>query len=133
VSGTRDPGPSPSPGSCGRAWLVVLALGAAAPLRAGTPEELDSLVAPTTEVAAGMSLARAQIARGELLEALGSVERVLARRPEAREAQLLHASLRCRIDDIAGGQAELARLDRRKFRNSDWADATAPCAASRGN
>ena len=116
-------------GRCALAALLICATCGAMPLRAETPEELDSLAGPTSEVRAGMTLARAQASRGELLEALASVERVLFRHPEAREAQLLHASLRCRVDDPLGARAEFARLDRKQFHGSAWADAMAPCAA----
>jgi hypothetical protein len=120
-------------GRCALTALLICATCGTLPLRAETPEELDSLAGPTSEARAGMSLARAQAARGELLEALASVERVLARHPEALEAQLLHASLRCRVDDVPGAQAEFARLDRKQFRSAAWAEANAPCVARRGS
>jgi hypothetical protein len=113
-----------------KAAFAVLAAGAALAaqaLPAETPEQLDGLVSPTTEVRQGMDLARVQAMRGELLEALASLERVLTRHPEAKEAQLLHASLRCRVDDGPGAQAEFARLNPKQFPKNAWTEATSVC------
>ena len=50
------------------------------------------------------------MARGELTDGLATLERVLINYPQARDAQLLRASLLCQLDDRAGSTAEFGQL-----------------------
>ena len=100
--------------------------------RAETVEQLDWLSQMAGQPASGLKLASDQAARGELLDALATLERVLTAHPEAKEAQLRHASLLCRVDDREGAAAEFSRLKKRDFGKQAWAEATASCTASGG-
>lgn len=100
---------------------------------AETPEELDHIAYAATHPVSGMDLARAQAGRGELLEALSTLERLLAFHPRIREARLLHASILCRADDREGAAAEFAELRRKDFRPEEWDAANAACTQSGGS
>ncbi len=89
--------------------------------------ELDALSANSDTSALGLALARSQIAGGDLLGALATLDRVLMANPAAKEARLLHASLLCRVDDQQGGYLAFASLKKRDFAGSVWAEAIAPC------
>ena len=113
--------------------LAALALPGAAPA-AVPPDplaELDTMSRASGEVAPGIALARRQIANGELLGALATLERVLTYHPTADEALLLHASVTCRVDDRGGALIEFEQLDRDSLAAKIWADATAPCTPPR--
>lgn len=101
---------------------------AAAPGRAEEPGALDSLSRATDRVDAGIALARDQINRGELPGAMATLERLMINHPDAVQAQLLHASVLCHLDDRIGASVEFAALRRAAFKDRDWKDATAPCA-----
>ena len=103
-----------------------------APASAETVEKLDWLSQMAGQPALGLQLASDQAGRGELLEALGTLERLLATHPEAQEAQLRHANLLCRVDDREGAAAEFSRLKERDFRKQAWTEAKAPCTSSGG-
>lgn len=103
-----------------------------APARAETIEQLDWLSQMAGRPGSGLQLASDQAARGELLDALATLERVLTTHPEAKEAQLRHASLLCRVDDREGAGAEFSRLKERDFGKRDWIEARAACGASSG-
>ncbi len=104
----------------------VLAI-AAVPVRAGDLAELDQLSSATDKVDQGMSLAREQVRRGELLAAAATLQRLMITHPEALPVQLLHASLLCRLDDRAGAAVEFDGLRRKDFKDQDWNEAMAPC------
>ena len=90
-------------------------------------EDLDRLVQASVRPADGLALARSQAATGELLDALATLERVLAVDPKHKQAKLLHASLLCRIDDRDGAAAEFARLRAKDYNQPDWSAAQVPC------
>ena len=97
------------------------------PVRADDISDLDQLSRATDDAKAGLALARDQIDIGDLSGAMASLERMMINHPEADEAQLLHASLLCRLDDRTGGSSEFAGLRKRDFRGQAWKDANAPC------
>ena len=114
------------------AWALAATIAGPA-LAAAPPDplaELDSLSRASDEVAPGVALARRQIAVGELLGALATLERVLTAHPESDEALLLHASLVCRVDDRSGAFIEFEQLTQDRVSERAWAEATAPCTRS---
>lgn len=115
--------------------LGLFALGlmtAASPASAETIAELDALTRATAAPASGMILARRQIAGGDLLGAMATLERILINHPEMRDAQLLRAGLLCRLDDRAGSAVEFDHLRGRGIPDRIWTEAAAPCNAPRG-
>jgi thioredoxin-like negative regulator of GroEL len=88
--------------------------------------QLDALVDATSKPGSGMTLARSQIADGELTGAVATLERVLMNDPTADDALLLHASLLCRLDDSAGARAEIAEIKSR-VPDRGWSEVTASC------
>ena len=114
---------------CG--WLVgaFFAAGAlsCASANAETPEELDALAQRSADEQTGIALAREQGERGEFLEALATLERVLAVHPKSREARLAHAILLCRVDDLRGGQVEIAKLKESHYSAEAFTNARATC------
>jgi hypothetical protein len=109
---------------------MVLAWGCLAclPLGAETLEELDALSDLSADEAAGINAASAQASRGEYLDALATLERVLAVHPKSRAARLIHAVYLCRIDDRRGGLVELDRLKEKHYERQQLAEARAICA-----
>ncbi len=98
-----------------RQMLPLLALAlplglAALPAAAETISELEALSRTSAAPAGGINLAHRQISRGELTDALATLERVLINYPQARDAQLLRASVMCQLDDRAGSTAEFGQL-----------------------
>ncbi|TIX50731.1 hypothetical protein [Alteraurantiacibacter aquimixticola] len=91
--------------------LAIVLLAAGAPLAAQTLEALDTLSDRSADEAAGIAFAQEQSSRGELLEALATLERVLAAYPESDEARFNHAMLLCWVDDPQGAEVEFERLD----------------------
>src|SRR5688572_21194691 len=102
-----------------RRWLVgaVLAWGCLAcpPSSAETLEELDALSDLSANEEAGIAAASEQAGRGEYLEALATLERVLAVHPKSRAARLIHAIYLCRVDDRRGGLVEIDRLKEKHY------------------
>lgn len=128
-----------SPASCLTAatstqrWASCLALalilGAGPALAQDDPAaELDALSRETATGAGGLVLARNLSGSGDLLGALAALERVLMIEPASRPALLLRAGLLCRIDDKAGGTAQLARLKKRDYPKQEWTEASEVCA-----
>ena len=113
---------------------MVLAWGALAslPAHAETLDELDALSDLSVEEAGGIAAAREQAGRGEYLEALATLERVLAAHPTSREARLIHGVYLCEIDDRRGGQVELDRLKKKHYADGVLAEARARCASGAG-
>lgn len=97
------------------------------PARAETLEELDALSDQSTDPEAGIALAREQANRGEYLEALATLERLLAVHPKSHEARLIHAVYLCEIDDLRGGLAELGKLKKKHYGEELLAEARAMC------
>ncbi len=83
---------------------------AAMPAAAETITELEALSRSSAAPAGGINLAHRQIGRGELTDAMATLERVLINYPQARDAQLLRASVMCQLDDRAGSTAEFGQL-----------------------
>lgn len=77
--------------------------------------DIDALVEPSQGEEAGTTLAQAQAARGEWLEALATLDRVLAVNPRSQGSRLLHALYLCEVDDKQGGLLELSRLRPREL------------------
>lgn len=77
---------------------------------AQTFEEIDALSDIATDEQAGIKQASDQATRGEVLEALATLERVLATFPKSNGARVLHAVYLCDIDDKQGGVVELNQL-----------------------
>jgi hypothetical protein len=94
---------------------------------AQTLEDLDRLVVASQKPVDGLALARSQADSGALLEALASLERVLAADPKNKSARLLHASMLCRVDDPDGAAVEFSQLKPRDYKKAEWAAAIAPC------
>ncbi len=95
-------------------------------------DELDRLVTASAKPAAGLALAQTQSAAGAWLDALATLERVLAVDPKHKQAKLLHASLLCRIDDADGAKLEFGRLKKSSYKKAEWAEAIAPCKKFEG-
>jgi Flp pilus assembly protein TadD len=93
-------------------------------------DDLDQLVLGSVKPAEGLTLARSQAAAGSLLDALATLERVLAVDPKDNQAKLLHASLLCRIDDRDGAAAEFDRLRSKDYKKPEWSAALLPCSAA---
>lgn len=108
--------------------LAIAACLSAAPAQADEASELDALSRATDAVGPGLALARSQIGSGDLMGALATLERIAIQHPTAGEAQLLHASLLCRLDDPSGAAREFAHLKKRDFSRIVWDEANATCA-----
>ncbi len=114
------------------------ALAAAALAVAGTPAasqtfaQLDALSDQTTDEKAGIELARQQTERGELLEALATIERVLTLFPRSAEARFNHAMLLCRIGDPQGAMIEFGRLKHKDYPPQTLQQAAANCQSAAG-
>jgi hypothetical protein len=113
-----------------RAAISLLVLAASTPLAAQSLEELDALSDRTADEASGIQTALEQTARGELLEALATLERVLALYPESDEARFNHATLLCWVDDPQGAEVEFARLDEDDYAPGALQQARENCRAA---
>jgi len=107
--------------------FAALALATAVPTGAQTLEELDRLSDETADEASGIEAARQQIERGELLQALATLERVLTQFPKSDEARFNHAILLCWIDDPQGGLVEFRRLEEDDYAEGALKQAIADC------
>ncbi len=105
---------------------------ASIPSSAETLEELDALSDLSADEATGISTAREQAGRGEYLEALATLERVLAAHPKSRDARVIHAIYLCRIDDRRGGLVEIDKLKEKDYGAELLAEARAMCNGGRG-
>lgn len=103
----------------------------AVPAWAETPVQLEALSRATDSSASGLALARRQIANGELLDALATLERLIVNDPGNYQARLLHAGLLCRVDDPQGSLIEFDALRGHDFPPAQWAEAMAPCDAAK--
>ena len=113
-------------------WALAAALfaglaGIGSAVRAETPEELDVLSDRSADEQAGVALAQEQASRGEWLEALATLERVLAENPESSAARLLHALYLCNVDDRMGGAVEYGKLRVKDYASQDLATVRARC------
>lgn len=113
-------------------FLCAAALVCAGAAGAQTLEDLDRLAQSSAKPKDGLILAQTQAGAGEWLEALATLERVLAIDPKNKQARLMHASLLCRVDDLDGARVEFARLKSSAYKKPEWAAAMAPCAPLEG-
>ncbi|HAU22646.1 MAG TPA: hypothetical protein DCS24_08665 [Erythrobacter sp.] len=116
--------------SCKRtaqAIAIGCAIALISPLSAETFEELDLLSDASADEETGIQLAQEQAARGELLEALATLERVLATEPKAHDARLLQAYYLCMVDDIRGGKVALSKLKKKRYEEEDLNVVYAQC------
>lgn len=120
--------------SPGRKLLICMSLAcgslAPSPLHAETLEELEALSDLSMYEAAGIAGARRQAKQGEYLEALATLERVLAVHPKSREARLIHALYLCEIDDTHGGLVEISKLKKKHYGEQLLAEARAKCQSA---
>lgn len=107
-------------------WAAALVYAPAA--GAQTLEDLDRLVEASAKPKDGLVLAQSQTGAGQWLEALATLERVLAIDPKNKQARLMHASLLCSVDDLEGAKVEFAQLKSSAYKKAEWAAAIAPCA-----
>lgn len=109
------------------AAALILASPAVFPLSAQTFEQIDALIDASSDEASGLVLAREQASRNEYLEALATLERVLAENPKSREARLMHAVYLCRIGDRQGGLVEIGQLKKKHYGKEVLAEARDRC------
>ncbi|QFT78494.1 hypothetical protein [Erythrobacter sp. THAF29] len=109
------------------AAALILALPCAFPLSAQTFEQIDAIIDASGDEGSGLALAREQASRNEYLEALATLERVLAENPKSREARLMHAVYLCRIGDRQGGLVEIAQLKKKHYGKEVLAEARDRC------
>lgn len=110
--------------------VVACGLLACPPVGAETLAELDAISDLSADEQGGIEAARQQAGRGEYLEALATLERVLAVHPKSRDARLIHAVYLCQIDDRRGGLVELEKLKDRHYGPGLLAEARAICRQS---
>jgi len=108
------------------AAIIIVAQPATA-VYAETLPELDAMAEVAVDEAKGIAFAQEQSARGEFLEAIATLERVLALHPKSDSARLLHAVNLCKIDDQMGGAVELGKLKQKNFAPELWADVMKLC------
>lgn len=89
--------------------------------------EIDALSDIATNEQAGITEASEQAAMGDLLEALATLERVLAVHPKSQGARLLHAVYLCDIDDKQGGIVALNQLKTKEIGEEALSAAYARC------
>lgn len=115
----------------GRTILAaMLAIGLSLSFSAGTWAQTPSPRAQARPPA-DMTLARRQIAAGQLTQALATLEQAILARPADGPPRLLHASVLCRLDDPSGARVEFDQLRGWDFPLDLWREATEPCEASR--
>jgi hypothetical protein len=105
------------------AWGCLVA----APSSAETLEELDALSDLSANEETGIEAAREHADRGEYLEALATLERVLAVHPKSHNARLIHAIYLCRIDDKQGGLVEIGKLKNKNYGDGVLSEARVMC------
>jgi len=119
-----------------RGFRFVIAAGflavIGAPTGAAPPGSFNAIASAGDNESIGMALARRQIARGETVDALATLERVIILHPQSMAARLLHAGVLCLADDRQGSLIEFERLRGYSFSKAQWAEATAPCRARTG-
>ena len=119
-----------------RSWIKTLAaacvIAGAAPTAAQTVEDLDRIVDASAKPAEGMAMAQTQVSSGALLEAIATLDRVLATDPKHKPAKLLRASLLCRVDDRSGAAVAFTRLKEKDYKKAEWAEALEPCKGKTG-
>lgn len=110
--------------------LTVALLAVAQPVaavHAETLPELDAMAEVAVDEQKGIAYAQEQSERGEFLEAIATLERVLALHPKSDSARLLHAVYLCKIDDQLGGAVEIGKLKAKNYADELWADVMKLC------
>lgn len=92
-----------------------------------TLDEIDTLSDRSAAEQSGIDLAREQTDRGEVLEALATIERVLTLFPNSATARLEHARLLCRMGDPQGAQIEFRKLKSKHYPAKTLSQAIASC------
>lgn len=111
-----------------RTAIALAALGCMAlPAHGETLEELDRLSDLSIDEASGIAMAMEQAGRGEYLDALATLERLLGEHPKNREARLIHAIFLCDIDDKQGGLVEIDALRPRHYAEGQLDQARERC------
>lgn len=105
------------------AFSLLLAI----PLHAQSFEELDRLSDISANEESGITAAREQARRGAFLEALATLERVMAVHPRSANARMLHAYYLCAIDDLQGGRVEIDNMDEDDFGRDNLAELRQRC------
>lgn len=113
-----------------RAMSAALVLLISVPASSQTLEQLDALSDQAADEQSGIALARNQAERGELLEALATIERVFTRFPKSAEARFDHARLLCRIGDPQGARVEFDRLKDKDYPSQQLKQAKASCLSA---
>ena len=108
--------------------LLPAALVCSVPAAAQSLAELDRLSDISADENTGIAAAQEQADRGAYLEALATLERVMAVFPESVSARLLHAVYLCRIDDRQGGLVEIDNMPERLFGRENIAEARDHCS-----
>jgi Flp pilus assembly protein TadD len=111
---------------------AILGVFAAMPASAQSLAEIDQLIDASAKPKDGLALAQSQAAGGALLDALATLDRVLAIEPKDKQARLLRASLLCRVDDRRGAAVAFTRLKEKDYKKDVWAAALAPCEGKTG-
>jgi len=101
----------------------------AVPVGAQALDELDAISDRSVDEQAALTDARALAETGDLLEAIGALERMLAENPKSREGRLLHALYLCKVDDRRGGLVEIGKLKDKDFGKKLLKEARAMCEA----
>lgn len=89
--------------------------------------EIDALSDAAMDEQLGIAEANKQAERGDLLEALATLERVLAVFPKSNGARVLHAVYLCDVDDKQGGLVELNQLKKKDIGKEALAAAYVRC------
>lgn len=113
-----------------RAFLSIAVLASSTPVVAQSFEDIDAMSDQTVDEASGIAAALQQTARGDLLEALATLERVLALHPDSNEARFNHAMLLCWVDDPQGAEVEFERLDEDDYAPGELQQARDNCVSA---
>lgn len=108
-------------------FLAVPLLALTTPAVADTLEQLDIHSDASAQEESGILFARSQASRGEWLEAIGTLERVLAIAPKSHEAKRLQALYLCTVDDRLGGAVILAQLKPKNYPDGALDEVFAMC------
>lgn len=92
--------------------------------------ELDRLSDLSANEESGIAAARDQAGRGQLLEALATLERVMAVYPSSLNARMLHAFYLCTVDDQQGARVEIDNMDEDDFGRQNLNELRARCPSA---
>ncbi|WP_340586896.1 hypothetical protein [Erythrobacter alti] len=117
------------------AWFVLLSaagLALVSPAQAQEQElaELDRLSDISADEETGIAAAQDQARSGRLLEALATLERVMAVHPRSLNARMLHAYYLCAIDDQQGARVEIDNMDEDDFGEQNLVELRARCSTA---